>query len=66
MFKRLSAHEKICTCDCHKEGVDILHFMPCCQLTYQKYIEKDGSINHGKLFRILNPEQPKKRKHRRS
>ena len=26
-----------CTCDCHKEGTDIMHFQACCDRTYEKF-----------------------------
>ena len=28
--------QKICECDCHKEGITILHFQSCCDFTYEK------------------------------
>jgi hypothetical protein len=37
---------KICMCRCHqKEGIKVLHFMPCCDLSQKKYINPDGSID---------------------
>lgn len=41
---------KFCRCDCHKDGKDILHFDQCCLLTYQKYINRDGSVDRARLF----------------
>ena len=32
--------DKVCTCWCHNEGMEVLHCMPCCDLTYEKYIDK--------------------------
>jgi len=43
----------ICTCDCHKDGNDILHFEACCSLCYKKYINEDGSVNEGKYRTLL-------------
>lgn len=37
-----------------------MHCMPCCQLTYQKYIDKDGKFlhdEHDKLMRVFNESQ---------
>jgi hypothetical protein len=31
---------KICTCDCHRQDVQMLHCMPCCDRTYQIYTQK--------------------------
>lgn len=30
--------EEVCTCECHNDGVSIMHFMACCSLCYEKYI----------------------------
>lgn len=45
---------KICKCICHQEGVDILHCSPCCNYTYQKYIDKDGKIDINKYNKLIN------------
>ena len=37
--------DKVCTCDCHKKGFDVMHMMACCEHTYKKYINDDGSID---------------------
>lgn len=29
---------KVCDCDCHIEGRVVMHFMDCCNLTYEEYI----------------------------
>ena len=34
----------ICECMCHNEGMEMLHCMPCCDLTYEKYIV-DGKVD---------------------
>jgi len=34
-----------CKCDCHRDGVQLLHFMACCPLCYQKYISEDGVVD---------------------
>jgi len=35
--------EEVCMCPCH--CIDLKHCVPCCSLTYNKYINKDGSLN---------------------
>lgn len=35
----------ICECNCHQDGVNLLHVAPCCRLTYEKCIDKDGKID---------------------
>jgi hypothetical protein len=35
----------ICDCDCHKEGLMIMHSFPCCDLCDEKYISKNGKIH---------------------
>ena len=37
--------QKICTCMCHQKGIQMMHFMGCCDFTYEQYINKDGSID---------------------
>ena len=35
----------ICECACHRKNESILHCVPCCQMTYAKYINDDGSFD---------------------
>lgn len=41
-----SRNNGLCDCECHKKGVSVRHCMPCCELTYVQYINKDGSIDN--------------------
>ena len=34
----------VCHCECHKPGVVIRHCMPCCDLTYKTYLDKDSKL----------------------
>ena len=54
-----------CKCECHKDGVTIFEFMPCCGLHQKKYIDKDGEIDNGRLYLLNNPPKPRKRKKRK-
>jgi hypothetical protein len=36
---------KICECDCHKDGNHIMHMMECCELCHTKYISKSGVVD---------------------
>jgi hypothetical protein len=45
-FKRLG--EKTCECECHHVDKNILHFMPCCDVTGKSYIV-NGEINNNLL-----------------
>lgn len=38
-----------CDCMCHREGFNVMHFMPCCGLTYQTYMDENGVIDEDKL-----------------
>jgi hypothetical protein len=38
----------VCKCECH-QNPNIMHFGPCCDLTYQQYINPDGTVNNKKL-----------------
>lgn len=33
-----------CTCGCHEKGVQMMHCMPCCNITYETF-SKDGVID---------------------
>jgi hypothetical protein len=44
--------KEICTCDCHKEGISIMHCFPCCDYTYVKYIKEDGTIDFTKYNKL--------------
>ena len=43
----------ICKCNCHVKGDDVLHMMPCCDYTYEKYINRDGSIDYEEYEKIV-------------
>jgi hypothetical protein len=45
--------EEVCTCDCHIEGHNVMHCMPCCDFTYEKYITEDNRIIADKLSALL-------------
>jgi len=38
---------KICMCECHQKNKRILHKYACCSLTYEKYLNKDNTIDIG-------------------
>ncbi len=40
---------KPCLCDCHRDGCNLMHIMPCCGLCGQKYIETDGNFNNDRF-----------------
>jgi hypothetical protein len=42
-------NEKICQCVCHVDnGNFVRHIIPCCEFTYEKYLNKDFSVNYEK------------------
>ena len=45
--------DEVCKCECHKLGITCMHFMPCCNLCYKKYINKDGNINKEFYKKVL-------------
>lgn len=49
--------EKICSCECHIKGNNTMHCFPCCDLTYFKYINEDGTIDYDKLNKLRNEKQ---------
>jgi len=51
---RINTLEKYCTCACHREGMSVMHIIPCCDLTYQKYLDKDGDLIKEKLEKLLD------------
>lgn len=32
-----AARQRICTCECHTAPYAIMHIIPCCDKTYEKY-----------------------------
>lgn len=46
--------DDVCRCCCHEKGVRVSHIMPCCDLTYVKYINEDGSIDREAINKALN------------
>lgn len=41
--------DDICRCECHKEGANMLHIMPCCDLSHHSYII-NGMVDFIKYF----------------
>lgn len=54
---------EICKCPCHVKGSAIMHMFPCCDFTYKKYLNEDGSFDQVAYDEAMKPEKPKKRKH---
>ena len=44
---------KLCDCDCHKEGTEIMHFLSCCNFCYDKYLTKDGKVVPEQIYPLL-------------
>lgn len=38
---------------CHRDDITITHAMPCCDLTYEKYIDKDGVVDIDRWSRLF-------------
>ena len=49
--------KKLCSCICHVEGLNTMHMMPCCNLTYLKYLDKDKNLIDEKLAEIFKDEE---------
>lgn len=47
-FVRDGVEVQACACQCHHEGLSVMHCVPCCNLTYDKYIV-DGKVDYDKL-----------------
>lgn len=39
------SNPNICMCRCHRKGSHIMHFLPCCQHTYEKYLTENGEFD---------------------
>lgn len=50
----------ICTCECHIKGLGVLHFMPCCENTYEVYINKDDNVDVDKYNSLNNQDSKSK------
>jgi hypothetical protein len=44
----------ICKCECHIKGNIVLHFIACCELTGESYINIDGSIDFEIYKKLIN------------
>ena len=53
--------QKICMCECHNVGSTVMHYIPCCDLCYKRYIV-DGEVDNKMLSELY--KKPKKRKKR--
>lgn len=38
--------ERICHCNCHKEGLVVMHCFPCCDFCGETYLNFDGSLKY--------------------
>ncbi len=38
---------------CHREGMSIMHCMPCCEYTYETYIKPNGEIDMDRYNKIV-------------
>ena len=45
--------ENICRCECHNEGIQVMHCIPCCDFTYQKYQTSDGKLKLNIIYKML-------------
>lgn len=46
----------ICTCICHFKSSHVMHYMACCEHTYEKYINKDDTIDQEALDKLNNKD----------
>lgn len=42
---KAESEKKVCSCTCHQDGWTSMHFMACCNFTYDKYINEDGTFD---------------------
>ena len=43
-----------CECGCHMDGFNLMHFMSCCDLCYNKYIDAEGNIDMERVNKAVN------------
>jgi hypothetical protein len=56
-----SCEKKVCMCNCHIKDSIVLHCMPCCNLTYEKYININRTINWELYNELLKKESRKQK-----
>jgi hypothetical protein len=57
--------QKVCLCECHSDKNDgFLEFMPCCEISNDKYIFWTGEVDHSRLATHLKAYQAWKNKER--
>lgn len=49
-IRKLYPGLNFCACECHVYGMDVAHIMPCCALTYEKYIYTNGTLDMAALL----------------
>lgn len=45
--------DKICKCRCHTKDMKVMHFRACCNYTYEKYLNTDGSFDQDAYDKIV-------------
>lgn len=45
--------KEICNCECHTNGMMVMHCFPCCEYCYEKYINEDGTLNEEKYQKLI-------------
>ena len=53
MIEQNTNLEDYCTCMCHMEGYQVMHCMPCCSLTYETFLNGDGTLQVEKYEALL-------------
>lgn len=57
-FREIEKLNGLCDCSCHTIGTRVMHFMACCNLTYQKYLNSDRYIEGDLVNELLNKREP--------
>jgi len=57
ILKGIMTNPRICTCICHQDGLQLSHIMPCCGLTYEKYIDIQGNVDIVRFTELLDEKQ---------
>jgi len=52
-IEKIFTNGEICTCVCHRNK-GTMHIIPCCNLTYEQYINTDGIIDYERLEEAMN------------
>lgn len=54
---KINTKDEHCTCMCHRKGVTVRHIKPCCDLTYETFLDENGDLMEDKYNELLDKKK---------